>query len=553
MEEKTLVKLFESAIVENWSKEALTNYLGDSMTYESAGRMIKYLHYLFARHEIAKGEKIALLGKNSVNWGIIYIATVTYGAVIVPVLADFQSRDVHYIVNHSDSVLLFVENAIYDTLDENSMENLRAVFSLDNLAVLHSSRKNLQKEIIGDRDEYWSVHNPSVTHETFQFDPVEDHELASIVYTSGTTGFSKGVMLSHRSLAVNVHFARNNLELAAGNRIVSFLPLAHCYGLAFDFLYPFSVGAHITFLSKIPSPKIILKAFQDVQPHLIITVPLVLEKIYRNQIKRSIEKISTRILLKTPVMSGIVRNKIRTKLRNALGGSFIEIIIGGASLNEEVELFFRSIGLEFTVGYGMTECGPLISYARHSSIKPRSVGTTISYMESKIIDPDPGSGIGEICVRGDNVMEGYYKNPEATEQVLDADEWLHTGDLGTIDADGFIYIKGRSKNMILGPSGQNIYPEEIEALINYMPFIAESLVIDKNGTLVAMIYPDMDQVKEKDLSETGLMEQLEANRLLLNRDLPAYSRISRFELYPREFEKTPSKKIKRYLYVLLSK
>lgn len=550
---KTLVKLFESAIVDNWSRPALANYQSEPLTYEKVGRTIKYLHFLFAAHGIEKGQTIAVLGKNSVNWGIVYLATVTYGAVIVPILADFQSRDVHYIVNHSDSVLLFVENAVYDTLDENAMEKLQAVFSLDDLSVLHSVRKNLQQDLVAERRQYWSDHDPAVTRDSFAFEPVEHHETASIVYTSGTTGFSKGVVLPHRSLAVNVHFARDNIELTAGNRIVSFLPLAHCYGLAFDFLYPFSVGAHITFLGKIPSPKIILKAFQDVQPHLIITVPLVLEKIYRNQIKQVLEKISTRIMLKTPVMKAIVRKKILTKLRNALGGSFIEIIIGGAALNEEVEIFFRSIGLPFTVGYGMTECGPLISYSRHTVIKPRSVGKTINYLESRILDPDPDSGVGEICVRGENVMEGYYKNPDATAQVMDAEGWLHTGDLGMIDEDGFLFIKGRSKNMLLGPSGQNIYPEEIEALINYMPFIAESLVIDKNGQLTALICPDMDQVKEKDLTEDDLPKQLEINRQTLNRDLPAFSRIARFEIYPREFEKTPSKKIKRYLYTILSK
>jgi len=553
MIEEKLVGIYTQAIKKHWSQKALSNYHGETLTYEQVGRNIKYLHYLFERHGLEKGDKVALLGKNSTNWGLIYLATVTYGAVIVPILPDFQPKDIHYIVNHSEARVLFVENAAYDSLDDQCMNALEVVIGLDDMAVLRAREKALQEAIRGDRGRYWSDVDPGITAENFDLGEVANHELASIVYTSGTTGFSKGVMLSHNALAVNVVFAQNNIELRSGERIVSFLPLAHCYGLAFDFLFPFSIGVHITFLSKIPSPTIIIKAFQEIQPNLVIAVPLILEKVYRKQVRPMISRGSVRTLLKMPVLSGIIKRKIYGKLRDAFGGRFIEIIIGGAALNEEVERFFRDIGLEVTVGYGMTECAPLISYARHSKTKFQSVGWPINYLECRIDHPAPDTGIGEICVRGENVMEGYYKNPEATGDALDNDGWLHTGDLGCLDDEGFLFIKGRSKSMILGPSGQNIYPEEIEARLNYMPYVSESLIVDSDGKLVALIYPDMDQVEADDLSETELAEQLEENRTQLNMELPSYSKVSRIKIYPREFEKTPSRKIKRYLYTILSK
>ncbi|HPQ39459.1 MAG TPA: AMP-binding protein [bacterium] len=552
MIEETLVGIYAESIRSHWSQKALSNYKGDTLTYEQVGRNLKYLHYLFEKHGLEKGDKVALLGKNSINWGVIYLAVVTYGAVIVPILPDFQSKDIHYIVNHSEARILFVDNAVYDGLDDQTMPCLEVIIGLDDMAVLCSQNPSLAENLRSDRGHYWSNRDPGLSRETFDFEPVENYELASIVYTSGTTGFSKGVMLSHNALAVNVVFARDNIELNSGNAVVSFLPLAHCYGLAFDFLFPFSIGVHITFLSKIPSPRIIIQAFQDIRPHLIIAVPLILEKVYRKQVRPMISKGSIRTLMRMPVLSGVIKRKIYRKLRAAFGDRFIEIIIGGAALNEEVERFFRNIGFEVTVGYGMTECAPLISYARHSESKFQSVGRPINYLECRIEDAAPDTGIGEICVRGENTMEGYFKNPEATHEALDGDGWLHTGDLGYIDDDGFLFIKGRSKSMILGPSGQNIYPEEIEAQLNYMPYVAESLVVDSDGALVALVYPDMDQIDTDGLSESKLAEQLEQNRTELNKDLPAYSKISRIKIYPREFEKTPSRKIKRYLYTILS-
>ncbi len=548
MIQERFVKDLEKAIKAYWHQPALSDYESLTRTYGQIGESILRLHYIFEKNHVKKGDKIALVGKNSVNWGIVYLATVSYGAVIVPILADFKPDDIHHIVNHSDSVMLFASDFIRETLDEAQMPELDALVSLDTLKPAYVKKASYRQAFDQADEEFLKKWDGRVTPETFRLPEIQNDELAAIVYTSGTTGFSKGVMLPHNSISANVRYAQRNMPLKAGDRIVSFMPLAHSYGCAFEFLFPLTLGCHITFLGRTPSPKIILKAFQEIRPQLILSVPLVIEKIYRKQILPAVSSKSVKLLLKTPVISKTLERKICKKLVDAFGGNFHEIVVGGAAFNQEIELFLRRIGFPFTSGYGMTECGPLISYASWKENKPFSVGRVVDTLEIKIDSPNPQTVVGEIMVRGENVMTGYYKNPEATRETIDADGWLHTGDLGVIDADGFIFIKGRSKNMILGPSGQNIYPEEIEDKLNNLPFVAESLVIEKNGKLTALVYPDMEAADAAGLNEQQLQAKMEENRAKLNAMLPSYAAVSRIDLYPEEFEKTPTRKIKRYLY-----
>ncbi len=541
MLKENLVKLFESSILDNWQLPAFSNYTESSINYEEVGRKILWLHRLYETNEIKPGDKIALLGKNSVNWAIVYLATVSYGAVIVPILPDFKSEEVHHIVNHSDSRMFFVADALYENLDDDRMSHLDGIFSLFDFSIHYKPKK---------KDIKIPEKLSKIIKSEFRLPQVANDELAAIVYTSGTTGFSKGVMLSHNSLAANVMFAQKNMPLKAGDSLVSFMPLAHSYGCAFEFLFPFTLGCHITFLSKIPSPKIIVQAFQTVRPRLILSVPLIIEKIYRKQIKPALNKPATRIMLSLPGLDKVVKNKVRAKLMDVFGNNFHEIVIGGAALNKEVESFLRDLNFPYTVGYGMTECGPLISYSGWAEIKESSVGKSVDTLEVKIDSKDPQNTVGEIVVRGENVMEGYYKNEQATAETIDEEGWLRTGDLGVIDNDGFIYIRGRSKNMLLGPSGQNIYPEEVEAQLNNMPFVQESLIVERNGKLVALVYPDYDTVDADDLTESQLVEKMEENRKALNQETASFISITQIELVPEEFEKTPTKKIKRYMYTM---
>jgi long-chain acyl-CoA synthetase len=541
MLKENLVNLFESSIIDNWQLPAFSNYTESSINYEEVGRKILWLHRLYEANEINPGDKIALLGKNSVNWAIVYLATVSYGAVIVPILPDFKSEEVHHIINHSDSRMFFVADALYENLEDDRMSHLDVILSLFDFSIHYKPKK---KEIkIPDKLS-------KIEKTEFRLPKVANDELAAIVYTSGTTGFSKGVMLAHNSLAANVMFAQKNMPLKAGDSLVSFMPLAHSYGCAFEFLFPFTLGCHITFLSKIPSPKIIVQAFQTVRPRLILSVPLIIEKIYRKQIKPALNKPVTRMMLSLPGLDKVVKNKVRAKLMDVFGNNFHEIVIGGAALNKEVESFLRDLKFPYTVGYGMTECGPLISYSGWTEIKEGSVGKSVDTLEVKIDSEDPQNTVGEIIVRGENVMEGYYKNEQATSEAIDEDGWLRTGDLGVIDNEGFIYIRGRSKNMLLGPSGQNIYPEEVEAQLNNMPFVQESLIVDRNGKLVALVYPDYDTVDADDLTESRLVEKMEENRKALNQETASFISITQIELVPEEFEKTPTKKIKRYMYTM---
>jgi long-chain acyl-CoA synthetase len=544
---ENFVKMIETSLKKHWDLPALSDYQGQPLSYGEVAAQIARLHSIFRKNHVKRGDKIALVGRNSVNWAITYLATVTYGAVIVPILPDFPADNIHQIVNHSDSVFFFTADAIYEKLDESQMPRVDAIFSLTDWRLLHAHKKHVIHSVEKAETDL-AAHVQVLTPDSLAFPEIANDALATMMYTSGTTGFSKGVMLPYNSLMANVLFAQTNLPLQPGDRIVSFLPLAHAYGCAFEFLFPFTMGCHITLLGKTPSPKVILEAFQAIHPRLILSIPLVIEKIYRKNVKPVFQKKIVQGLCKVPWCEKLLLRKIRNSLVAAFGGNFIEIIIGGAPLESEVEAFLKKVKFPFTIGYGMTECGPLISYASWETHRPSSAGRKIAYLELKINSDNPSATVGDIMVRGENVMTGYYKNETATKEVLDPDGWLNTGDLGTIDQDGFVYIKGRSKNMILGPSGQNIYPEEIEAQLNNLPFVQESLVLEKNRKLFALVYPDLELADAKRLGEVQLIEKMEANRKILNKRLPAYSTITKIELYPEEFEKTPTRKIKRFLY-----
>lgn len=545
---QNFIGCLEQSVKKHWEYPAFSDYQGETFSYGQAAERIAWFHDIFRKNHLKKGDKIALVGRNSSHWGMTYLAAIMYGAVIVPILPDFHADNIQHIVNHSDAVLLFTSDTIYENLDETNMPHLDGIFSLTDFRLLHCQKKQLAQIMQKAAAPSNSENRAPLTPDTFSCESVENAELATIVYTSGTTGFSKGVMLNHNSLLANILFAQKNMPLKAGDTIVSFLPLAHAYGCAFEFLFPVCVGCHITFPGKTPSPKIILQAFQDVKPRLILSVPLVIEKIYHKKIKPVLDKKLLHWFMKLPPVESLMDKKIRQSLVDAFGGNFHEIVIGGAALNEEVERFLKKIEFPFTIGYGMTECGPLIGYAAWDEHRMHSVGRAINYLELKINSPDPQNIVGNILVRGENVMLGYYKNEEATQEVLDDEGWLDTGDLGLLDQDGFIYIKGRSKNLLLGPSGQNIYPEEIEAQLNNLPYVQEAVVLEKEGKLYALVYPDLEQVDAKDLNESQVKEKMEKNRKTLNTSLPAYSAISKIELYPKEFEKTPTRKIKRFLY-----
>jgi len=550
MLKENLVTWFETALKENWYSPALGDYGSNPYSYGQVAEQIFRLHGLFDRFGVGRGDKIALVGKNTAHWCLVYVAAVSYGAVIVPILSDFSGEDIQHIVNHSDSVLLFAAESISEKLDESKMKRLDAIISLEELSLTYVKRNAYlaypERVSRGFMDTYGKFLSPS----NFKLPRVANKEIAAIVYTSGTTGFSKGVMLSHNSLIANVRFATEAIPLKAGNRVVSFLPLAHAYGCAFEFLFPFCVGCEIIFLGKIPSPKVLFQAFAEIRPNLILSVPLVIEKIYRTKIRDIISKRSTKILRSVPMIGGLIDGKILKSLNAAFGENFIEIIIGGAPLNGEVAEFLSRIGFRYSVGYGMTECGPLISFSPHEKFKVHSVGTKVDTLEVRIDSPDPQKAVGEILVRGECVMNGYYKNHQATREVLDKDGWLHTGDLGVIDKEGYIYIRGRSKSLLLGPSGENIYPEEIEARLNNMYLVQESLVIERGGQLVALVYPDKDIITAHGIDELAVKAQMEKNRKELNANIPSAWAIARVELYPEEFEKTPTRKIKRFLYAV---
>jgi long-chain acyl-CoA synthetase len=547
MIKERLIRYIEQSIKFNWEIEALSNYREPGYSYKEIAEKILKIHIYFKDSGIKEGDKIAMIGRNSANWCVAYLATVTYGAVIVPILPDFKPEDLMNIINHSDSKLLYVDDKIWESLDFGKLNKIISVVSLDNFSLTTSRDGTMQKSYT-DLDRKFLEKYPSVRPEHISFSEITNDNLAVISYTSGTTGFSKGVMLTHNSLAANVRFAQNNMPLKPGDPVVSFLPLAHTYGCAFEFLFPFTYGCHITILTKTPSPQIVLQAFGEIKPRLILSVPLVIEKIYKKQILPLINKPAMKALLSIPVINRILFAKIREKLTNSFGGRFMEIVIGGAAFNADTEKFFRKIGFKFTVGYGMTECGPLISYASWNTTMLGGSGRAVDTLEVKIDSSDPEKEVGEIILRGENVMDGYYKNEEATKAVIDRDGWLHTGDLGIIDKEGNIYIKGRSKSMILGPSGKNIYPEEIESFYNNKKFVTEAVVISEDNKLIVLIFPDYEQIKNENLTDEQVMAVLEVTRKEVNEKLPDYMAVSKFRIHSEEFVKTPKRSIKRYLY-----
>lgn len=551
MVKENFIKIYEDSFKENWSLPALTDYSkGTTFTYGDMAREIARIHLLFEECQIRRGDKIALIGKDSARWCMVYMAAVTYGAIIVPILQDFNPNDVHHIINHSESVFLFTTDRIWESLEEEKIEDVRGVFSLSDFRCLHQRDGESIQKFLKVIDERMEERYPGgFTRNDISYTDLSNDKVVLLNYTSGTTGFSKGVMLTGNNLAGNVVYAKSLNLLHKGERELCFLPLAHAYSCAFNFLLPLAVGAHVYMLGKVPSPKILLKAFEEVKPNIILTVPLIIEKIYKKMILPQLSKRTMKVALNIPFLDDRIYAQIRKKLSDAMGGRFREVIIGGAALNQEVEEFLYKIKFPFTVGYGMTECGPLISYDHQEDFIPTSCGQVLQgIMEVRIDSEDPYNKVGEIQVRGENVMKGYYKNEEATKAVFTDDGWFRTGDLGTIDHDDRIFIRGRSKTMILGASGQNIYPEEIEAKLNNLPFVMESLVVEKNGKLVAMVYPDYDTVDSTGVSHEDLPLIMEENRQALNKVVAPFENVSEIQLYPTEFEKTPKKSIKRYLY-----
>lgn len=564
--------MFEDSFRQNWELEAFTDYETKyTLTYAQVAEQVEKLHLVFKQCGIEKNDKIALIGRNSTHWAVAYIATITYGAVIVPILQDFRADDVHHIVKHSDSKLLFTADYIWDHLDENELGQVRAVLSLTKfkpLAVIQDAlpvldeEQNLRLELTAE------MLSPETIQQLFdrrfkgnfypdcvRYDYKDNEEVASINYTSGTTGFSKGVMTTGRALASNAVFGHNAYAagnpsgklLFKGDRMVTFLPLAHAYGCAFDFLGNSTMGGHTYFITRVPTPKVLMAAFAEIKPTLILSVPLIIEKIYRKQIQPMIAKPPVNWVLKVPYLDELVLKQIREKLVSVFGGCFEEIIIGGAAMNAEVESFFRKIKFPFTIGYGMTETAPLISYRHWTESKPTSCGQIIGGMEVRITDQNE-EGVGEIEVRGDNVMLGYYKNEDATNATFTKDGWLRTGDRGYVDADGDIFIRGRSKTMMLGPNGQNIYPEELEDKLNNMPYVMESIVVQRGEKIVALVYPDMDACDKAGFTQADIQQQAEIIRKEVNKQLAAYEQINLIEVQAQEFEKTPKNSIKRYLY-----
>ncbi len=543
MLKENFVETISTAINTHWDVPCFSNLNGPTLSYGEVGIAIHRLHQLFEHGGLKRGDRVGLVGRNSAHWGVTYLATVSYGAVIVPILPDFTSAEIEHIVRHSECSLLFVADPIFDGLTEDTMPTVRGIFRLKDFSIFWQD----DKKVAQAAEAATNLAAPS--RDAFKLPTVPNDDLAAIVYTSGTTGFSKGVMLTGNSLIANVIFFNRQVELEPGENIVSFLPLAHAFGCAFDFLAPLVQGCHITFIEKIPTPKVLLKCFAELRPAVVMSVPLIIEKIFRNRIKPLIETPKMQFMLKVPGLKKVVHKKIREKIYQVFGGNYKQMVIGGAALNKDIEDFFRTIGLSLTCGYGMTECGPLISYSKFEDNPPvGSVGKIIDYLECRIADPDAETGIGEVQVRGENLMLGYYLDEESTKQTIDAAGWLLTGDLGKLDREGYLYLTGRSKNMILTATGQNVYPEEIESQLNNLPCVEESLIIENEGKLVALVYPNLESVDDACLKGQQVEELMEDNRKTLNLKLPGFCQISKLKVRYEEFEKTPTKKIKRRFY-----
>lgn len=544
-------EIIEKCIIAHWDKDALTDYKGATLQYHDVARKIEKLHILFENSGVEQGDKIALCGRNSANWAVVFLATLTYGAVAVPILHEFMPDQIHNIVNHSEAKLLFVGDVVATQIDEKEMPHLEGIINIPDYSVFVSrtekltyARENLNAIFGAKYPKYFRKEHVKYYREKTA------EELAIINYTSGTTGFSKGVMIPYRAVWNNLNFAQNELgdRLKPGENVISILPMAHMYGMAFEFIFGFAQGCHIFFLTRMPSPAIIAQAFAEIKPSIIIAVPLIIEKIIRKKVFPVVQSSKVRLLLSLPVISTKVQQKICKQVMDAFGGNFYEIVVGGAAFNQEIEAFLRHIGFPYTVGYGATECAPIICYSDYKTFAPGSCGSPALNMEVKIDSPDPKNIPGEIHVRGLNVMLGYYKNPEATAQAIDSEGWFHTGDLGTMDEENRVYIKGRSKNMLLGSNGQNIYPEEIEDKLSSMNMVMECVVVQRGEKLVGLVYPDYEEAKTLGFTDTDLANVMEQNRNALNAALPAFSKVSEIEIMKEEFQKTPKKSIKRFLY-----
>ncbi len=549
MEFTSVNKIFEASFRKNWDRPAISNYHGETLHFKDVARRMEKLHIMFEECGLQKGDKVAICSRNQANWAVTFLAIMTYGAVPVPLLHEFKSANIHHLVNHSEAKILFVDDVIWEGLSESEMPDLHAIIQVNNFRILYAADENIVEAKAHLNELFGRKFPEAFVPESLNYYEDSADELAVINYTSGTSGFSKGVMIPYRAIFSNIEFGRKVLpQLNEKSRVVSMLPCAHMYGLMFEVLYELSVGCHVHFLSRLPSPKVIMQALAEVKPSVVIAVPLVIEKIYKSKVKPVLEKEGIKFLMKVPGLNQVVLNKVKTELINAFGGEFYEVIIGGAAFNKEVEAFFKKMEFPFTVGYGMTECAPIITYDDWKVEKLYSCGKAAPNMEVRIESKDPVNIPGEIQVKGANVFLGYFKNEEATAEVFTEDGWFRTGDMGVLDTDGSLFIKGRTKCMILGPSGQNIYPEEVETVINSQPYVVESLVIEDNGGLTALIYPDFQQGAKDGMSQSEFVKYMEGTLSELNRELPNYAKLKKIEVMSEDFERTPKKSIKRYLY-----
>ena len=549
MEFTSVNKLYQEAFKKNWDRPAISNYQGVTLHYRDVARRIEKMHIMFEECGLEKGDKVAICSRNQANWAVAFLSAMTYGAVPVPLLHEFKSSNIHHLVNHSEAKILFVDDVIWEGLTETEMPDLHAIIQVNTFKLLYAKDEKIVSAREHLNELFGKKYPMAFTPDALDYYEDSAEELAIINYTSGTSGFSKGVMVPYRAVLSNIEFARTVLPgLDNTKNVVSMLPCAHMYGLMFELMYELSVGAHVHFLSRIPSPKIIMKALAEVKPYIVVAVPLVIEKIYKSKVKPVLEKEGIKVLMRLPVLNKVVMNKIRTERVNAFGGEFYEVIIGGAAFNKDVEAFFKKIKFPFTVGYGMTECAPIITYDDWTVEKLYSCGKNAPNLEIKIDSSDQANVPGEILVKGANVFLGYFKNEEATAEVFTEDGWFRTGDMGVIDSEGSLFIKGRSKCMILGPSGQNIYPEEVETVINSQPYVVDSLVVEDDGGLTALIYPDFQQGARDGMNQAAFVKYIEDILPELNKELPNYARLKRIKVMSEDFERTPKKSIKRYLY-----
>ena len=549
MEFKSVNKIFEESFKKNWLRPAISNYQGETLHFRDLARRIEKLHTMFEECGLQKGDKVAICSRNQANWAVVFLSTMTYGAVPVPLLHEFKSANIHHLVNHSEAKVLFVDEVIWEGLSETEMPDLHAIIQVNTFKVLYAVDQKIYDAKVHLNELFGKRYPEAFEPEMINYYEDSADELAVINYTSGTSGFSKGVMIPYRAIWSNIVFGQKVLpQLCSTSRVVSMLPCAHMYGLMFEVLYELSVGCHVHFLSRLPSPKVIMQALAEVKPNVVIAVPLVIEKIYKSKVKPVLEKEGIRFLMKVPFLNQVVLDKVREELINAFGGEFYEVIIGGAAFNKEVEAFFKKMNFPFTVGYGMTECAPIITYDDWKEEKLYSCGKAAPNMQVRIASANPAEIAGEIQVKGANVFLGYYKNEEATAEVFTEDGWFRTGDMGILDEDGSLFIKGRTKCMILGPSGQNIYPEEVETLLNSQPYVVESLVIEDDGGLTALIYPDFPQGAKDGMNQRAFVKYMEERLSEWNAILPNYARLKKVEVMSEDFERTPKKSIKRYLY-----